>query len=92
VGEAFAYVDPTKLFGRGNPPLGPAPPARRHPRGIPRPVVTPRAAPAPRAARVTPAGAWVGLGLVAAGLPLGAVVRRRRDRARRAVGRVVAPR
>jgi hypothetical protein len=90
-GSAFGYVDPASLFGRRPPPLGPAPPVRRRPR--PAPTLRPAPAPRPVAApAVTPVGAWVGLGLVAAGLPLGAVARRRRERARGAVGGVVAPR
>lgn len=90
VGEAFGYVDPASLFGRRSPPLGPAPPGRRpRPAPTPRPVTAPQPAAAPR---TTPVGAWVGLGVVVAGVPAGAVLRRRRERVRGAAGRAVAPR
>ena len=85
--DAFAYLDPMTLVSSHRPPLGPAPPAtRRRPRPATRPVAAPRRA-AAREVRV-PVGAWVGLGLIAAGVPFGAVVRRRRG----VVRRVVVPR
>ena len=81
--DGFGYLDPLTLISSHRPPLGPPPPATRR---RPRPAARPGAAPRPvvRAARV-PAGAWVGLGLIVAGVPLGAVVRRRRGVARRVV-------
>ena len=91
-GEPHGYVDPQGLL-RGversppaPPPLGVAPregprappPANRPapvPAERPAPAMTERPAPAP--ARV-PLPAWLGLALVAAGTPLGALWRRRR--------------
>ena len=91
-----AYVDPLTLIGRAPPagapivpatrgrprPLGPAPP-----RAPARPFVVPAARPvaaSPRAAAADrlPWPVWLGVGLVALGLPLGGglvVARRRRD-------------
>jgi hypothetical protein len=57
------------------PTLGPAP----RPHGIP---AAPSASHAPLPARGVPPVAWAGLGLLAAGLPLGGVVRRRARRRR----------
>jgi hypothetical protein len=96
--DRFAYRDPLALVGSGAPgrvPLvGPSPRPRRRPPApvVARRVATPRAAPVvarrvatPRAAPAlagTPALAWVGLGLVAAALPGGALAWRvRRSRA-----------
>jgi murein DD-endopeptidase MepM/ murein hydrolase activator NlpD len=79
--ERFGYVDPLELIGpvqpRGGAPLGPAP-RGRPPR--PRPVAPPRPVRAPAASPVDalPWPAWVGLGLLAAGVGVGGLVRRRR--------------
>lgn len=93
VGDAFGYVDPLVLMRPERTPLGPAPTPTRRP--APPPVAAPAvralgraAAPSPPA---TPLAAWMGLGLVLAGLPLGALVRRRSG-VRRGARRVVVPR
>ena len=93
----FGWVDPLTLTGPAPPPAaGPPIPAGPPPRGrVPaRPVpALPRvAAPPARAARPRvpasprgiPAAAWLGVALLATGLPLGAVVSVRRSRSRRA--------
>jgi peptidase M23-like protein len=93
----FGWVDPLALTGPPPPPAdGPPIPAGPPPRpGAPaRPVrARPRVpAPPPRATRRgvpaahhgIPALAWLGVALIAAGLPLGAVVTLRRSRSRRA--------
>jgi hypothetical protein len=72
------YVDPLSLLrgpAASPPSLGPAPaPERRVPEGAPPPVAAP--VPAAEPAGV-PGVAWAGLALVAAGLPIGGVVRHR---------------
>ena len=102
----FGYVDPLGLLGAGPPPMGRGPgpsPLGRAPRG----PLAPRLAPppgqlAPRPARAeanaaasrapgVPGLAWGGLVLLAAGLPLGGLMhRRRRRRAARALAATVA--
>jgi hypothetical protein len=102
----FGYVDPLGLLGAGPPPVGRGPgpsPLGRAPRG----PLAPRLAPppgrlAPRPARAeadaaasrapgVPGLAWGGLVLLAAGLPLGGLMhRRRRRRAARALAATVA--
>jgi hypothetical protein len=74
--DRFGYVDPLPLLGPADVPLGPAPaprPARARTPPAP-PVTSPAAAPSTVA---TPVLAWVGLGLLAAGLSLGEALRRR---------------
>jgi hypothetical protein len=89
-GRRFGYVDPLRLLGPDRPapppvaPLGRAPrpgsaPTARRPAA--RPVVrvaVPRPADAP--APAIPPAAWAGLVLLAAGVPLGGLVRRGRRR------------
>jgi len=105
----FGYVDPLGLLGAVPPPVGRGPdplPLGRAPGGPLAPRMTPPA-PARLAPRPVPAGgapaasraagvpglAWGGLVLVAAGLPLGGLVhRRRRRRAARALAATVAGR
>jgi hypothetical protein len=101
----FGYVDPLGLLGAGPPPVGRGPgpsPLGRAPRG----PLAPRLAPppgrlAPRPARAgadaaaspapgVPGLAWGGLVLLAAGLPLGGLLHRRRRRAARALAATVA--
>ena len=91
-GSPFGYLDPLKLLA---PDRAPAPPRavplpRRGPRApaaVRRPIAPPAPAPSPSPSRA-PAGiplpAWLGLALLAAGTPVGAVWRRRRGRARTA--------
>lgn len=94
----FGWVDPLALIGE-RPPASPAAPLGRAPR-----PTAPRTAPAPRAPLVrraprpavsrpptaaVPHVVWVGLGLVAAGLPIGGMATRRR---RRRMGRLVSGR
>jgi hypothetical protein len=86
-GRRFGYVDPLALLGPDPPPpLGAAPRRPVAPRGsppaLPQPVRAPQpaAAPAPRA----PVLAIAGLALLAAGIPLGGLARRRRRSARTA--------
>jgi Peptidase family M23 len=86
------------------PPLGRAPrvPVDVAPRAVPRPRLAPRVRLAPRPGAVAaprlgapgiPRGAWAGLVLLAAGLPLGGLVRvGRRRRGRRAVATAVTGR
>lgn len=95
----WEYVDPLSLLGEDGspalPPLLPTVPRAPGPLGpAPRPVA-PRPRPAPALAwRALPAAAptafawtaWAGLGLLAAGLPSGALVARRRRRRSRLVG------
>lgn len=90
-GARFGYVDPALLLA-DEPVRAPrvGPPAGRRRRRTPAPpavVAPPLPAPAPLRAPVPvgpPALAWAGLVLAAAGLPLGALVRRgRRRRGRR---------
>jgi murein DD-endopeptidase MepM/ murein hydrolase activator NlpD len=101
--DRLAYVDPAALLGdepgRGpaRVPLGRAPRAPAVPAARPAPARVPvRAADrAPRVPRAAPARipalAWAGLVALAAGLPLGGLVRRdRRRRARRAAAAVPA--
>ena len=81
LGVRHGYLDPLSLIGRDEPPsLGPAP-APRLRRPIPRvaPVPSPTPVRQPRPAGV-PAAAWAGLVLLAAGVPLGGLVRRSRRR------------
>ncbi len=83
----FGYVDPLALIGgrRDAPPLAPlgrAPrPAAPHVVRSPRPPLvhrTPRPAANAAPAMAVPPAAWAGLALLAAGVPLGGLVRRRR--------------
>lgn len=101
----FGYVDPLGLLGAASPPVGrgPGPPplgrAPRRPlaprlapppgRLAPRPALAGAGAAARRAAGV-PGLAWGGLVLLAAGVPLGGLVHRRRRRAARALAPTVA--
>jgi hypothetical protein len=88
-GSRFGYLDPLELLAAERPhgaPIGAAPRgAARSPSSGGAPVAV-RAAPAAvHDARATvPWTAWAGLGLLAAGLPAGALVRRGARRARRA--------
>jgi hypothetical protein len=79
-------VDPLRLLGGAPPqgaPLGPAPPSARRVGPLPRGAPALRG-PAPAAAPArAPAVAWAGALLLAAGLPVGGVVRVRRTRRRR---------
>ncbi len=83
----FGWVDPLALIG-DLPLTPPAAPLGRAPRSaVPRPAPeplvhrTPRPAVAePPAAPTVPVAAWAGLGLLAAGVPLGGLARRRRGR------------
>ncbi|HEV3000138.1 MAG TPA: peptidoglycan DD-metalloendopeptidase family protein [Solirubrobacteraceae bacterium] len=80
-GQRDGYVDPLTLLrgDDGPPPLGAAPHPIRPPQSTPpraAPHRTPAAPPAPQPARV-PLAAWLGLALLAAGLPVGAVLKRR---------------
>lgn len=83
LGLPHGYVDPLALLGHEGPPrLGPAPRPQRPLPAPPlaparRPVASPRRASAPAPAAI-PFPAWAGLALFAAGIPLGALVRRRR--------------
>jgi hypothetical protein len=81
----FGYVDPLGLLAADpipRPPLGGAPRARP---AAPSPLRVPSRRPAPPAAPpAIPSLAWVGAGLLAAGLPLGAVTRRTARRRRAA--------
>jgi murein DD-endopeptidase MepM/ murein hydrolase activator NlpD len=101
--ERFAYVDPLGLLGDSAPPADPGVPpaplgrAPRAPR-VPAPL---RPAPRPRPRPVAdardgaaiPSAAWVGLVVLAAGVPLGGLARRsRRRRARQVVAAAVAER
>ena len=99
----FGYIDPLGLLGAVPPPAGPGPgplPLGRAPRGprlapppgrlAPRPARAEANAAASRAPGV-PGLAWGGLVLLAAGLPLGGLMhRRRRRRAARALAATVA--
>jgi peptidase M23-like protein len=92
----FGWVDPLALVARPPPPAADPPiPAGTPPRGrVPalRVPARPRVSAPPAramhrrvpAARGIPAPAWLGVALLAAGLPLGAVVTLRRARSRRA--------
>jgi hypothetical protein len=86
VGDPFGYVDPLTLLGPPRPPpLGPVPGGRRPPAPRARPPAPspPRPRPAPaQPPQAVPLAAWLGLGLLAAGAPLGALRRRRRRRRR----------
>lgn len=88
-GQRHGYLDPLSLLGAPpRPPLGVAPvPGRRFPPRTPAPrsARPPRPLSSPPPAGV-PLAAWLGLALVAAGTPLGALWRRRRRRAARAAG------
>ena len=99
------YVDPETLFADRQPPLGPAPPSPRHRRWRPRtpspplgdPLRIPAARPVTGPAAVpaaAPPAAWLGLGVLAAVLPVGGVVqstRRRRAKRRAVAGPLGAP-
>jgi Peptidase family M23 len=81
-GDPNGYVDPLTLLGAAPapPPPGPAPGRRRPPPARPAPAKRPRLE-RPRAAPVdVPLAAWLGLGLLVGGTPLGAVWHRRRRR------------
>jgi hypothetical protein len=98
--ERFGYVDPLALLRDERPPAVPAAPLGRAPRGprVPaplRPLARPRPRPvaAARSDRADlPTGAWAGLVVLAAGVPLGGVVRSSRRRRHRAVAPAVAER
>jgi hypothetical protein len=79
------YVDPLGLLAPDpvpRPPLGGRPRARP---AVPPPLAVPSRGPAPPAAPPpVPWPAWVGVGLLAAGLPLGALTRRTARRRRSA--------
>jgi hypothetical protein len=81
----FGYVDPLGLLAPDplpRPPLGAAPRARP---AVPPPLHVPSRRPAPPAAPPSvPWPAWAGIGLLAAGLPLGALTRRTARRRRSA--------
>jgi murein DD-endopeptidase MepM/ murein hydrolase activator NlpD len=101
--DRFGYVDPLALLSDERPPvdrvapLGRAPRAPRVPAPL-RPLARPR--PRPLAARAAardaasiPSAAWAGLVVLAAGVPLGGLLRRSRRRdARRPVAATVAER
>jgi murein DD-endopeptidase MepM/ murein hydrolase activator NlpD len=100
-GERFGYVDPLALLSDERPPVDPGLPLGRAPRaphvaaplrplGRPRPVTARGAA---RDGASIPSAAWGGLVVLAAGVPLGGIVRRsRRRRAGRPVAATVAER
>jgi hypothetical protein len=84
-GDRRGYVDPLALLGdprpTAPPALGPAPPLRRSriaPAPPPRP--RPRPAPAPAGPRRLPLPAYPAIALIAAALPVGGLVHRRRRR------------
>jgi hypothetical protein len=99
--ERFGYVDPLALLSDERPPGDPVAPLGRAPRGprVPAPL---RPAPRPRPVAVRaaepdggaiPSAAWAGLVVLAAGVPLGGLMRRsRRRRARRPTAAAVAER
>jgi len=97
-GSRFGYVDPLALLREVRAPADPAVPLGRAPRGPvavpairdPRAARRPRPGPVASAPRTSgvPAAAWAGLVLLAAGVPLGGVIRR--TRRRRASGPVAA--
>ena len=102
-GRRLRYVDPLTLIedDPAQPPAVPLPPLGPAPRAAPAPPSPPRALPhpaAPRApgpagrARPVPPLAWAGLALLAAGLPVGGLVRRTRRGRRRAERRARARR
>jgi peptidase M23-like protein len=82
----LGYVDPLGLLHDVRPPAAPVAPLGRAPRGprvaAPlRPLPRPRPVAAARSGgREVPAGAWAGLVVLAAGVPLGSLVRRSRRR------------
>lgn len=86
-GDPFAYVPPPLAADRPPDDLGPAPPPRpREPR--PRPAPLPVRTPAPdRAPAPIPTPAWVGLALLLAAAPTGALTGRRHRRRRGALAR-----
>jgi murein DD-endopeptidase MepM/ murein hydrolase activator NlpD len=97
-GSRFGYVDPLALLREVRAPADPALPLGRAPRSPRTPAPAPLRRPgrpvasAPRAAGV-PALGWAGLAVLAAGVPLGGIVRRsRRRRARGAVAAAMAER
>jgi murein DD-endopeptidase MepM/ murein hydrolase activator NlpD len=99
VAARFGYVDPLGLLRDERPPAAPAAPLGRAPRG-PAVAAPPRplAAPLPRPVAVArpgraevPVAAWAGLVVLAAGVPLGTIVRRSRRR-RRVLAAAVAER
>ncbi len=88
---------PARRRPRPAPRLRRVPPAgvRPAPSARPRPARAPRVAPSPARVRPAPPArvpviAWVGLGLAAAGLPLGALHRRRREAPSRRPARAAA--
>jgi hypothetical protein len=85
VDRRYGYVDPLGLLAADpipRPPLGGAPRARPV---VPPPLRGPSRRPAPAPAPPSiPGPAWVGVGLLAAGLPLGALTRRTTRRRRAA--------
>jgi hypothetical protein len=94
--ERFGYVDPLELLRDEGPPATPVAPLGRAPRGPGAPApLRPLARPRPVAAARSrgaelPAAAWAGLIVLAAGVPVGGVVRSSRRRRRRAVAAAVA--
>jgi hypothetical protein len=90
----FGYVDPLGLLAPDpvpRPPLGGAPRARP---ALPAPLHAPSRRPAPPVAPpAVPSLAWLGVGLLAAGVPLGGLTRRRtrRRRAAAAAARAARP-
>jgi hypothetical protein len=95
--ERFGYVDPLGLLADDRPPSDPPAPLGRAPRV---PVLPAPLRPAPRPRRVAvarggpgvPVAAWAGLVVLAAGVPLGGLVRRSRRRRARLVAAAVADR
>jgi murein DD-endopeptidase MepM/ murein hydrolase activator NlpD len=93
LGSRFGYVDPLALLRETRVPVDPALPLGRSPRSPRGPAPAPLRRPArpvasaPRAAGV-PTAAWAGLALLAAGVPLGGILRR--SRRRRVHGTVAA--
>ena len=96
--ERFGYVDPLALLRDERPPAAPGAPLGRAPRQprVPaplRPAARPRPVAVARDSAGVPTGAWAGLVVLAAGVPLGGLVHRsRRRRGRRVVATAAAER
>jgi hypothetical protein len=94
IGSRFGYVDPLALLREARVPADPAVPLGRTPRGpVAAPPVVPLRRPVRPVASTAPASGvpalgWAGLVVLAAGVPLGGIVRR--SRRRRTRGTVAA--